>query len=196
MAARFSALDIFARLSVIIALINPPIGMQRQTAMVRLQAPLLRRARAWAAVMVAAVTLLTAPGARAQPSIPEGVWLIDNKAAIQIYDCAGLMCGRILWMITPRNPEGQLDLDKHNPDPALRQRPLCGLTMIWGLQPDGPGQWRDGWFYNPHDGTTYRISARQQSADVITARVYLGLPLFGETKTLARVAHGVSAGWC
>jgi uncharacterized protein (DUF2147 family) len=149
-----------------------------------------------AALLVAAMALLAAPRATAQAAVPQGVWLIDGKAAVQIYDCGGLMCGRILWLLVPRNALGQLDRDYRNPDPALQQRPLCGLTMIWGLRPDGPNHWRDGWFYNPHDGTTYRASAQLQSADVITARLYLGIPLFGQTKTLVRVPHGVSEGWC
>jgi hypothetical protein len=54
----------------------------------------------------------------------------------------------------------------------------------------------DGWFYNPDDGKTCSISARLVSPDVIKARVYVGFPLFGETKTLLRVAHGTSEGWC
>ena len=62
--------------------------------------------------------------------IPEDVWLIDGKVAVQIYDCDGLLCGRILWLQTPRDPQGVLDRDKNNPNPALRQRGLCGLTVL------------------------------------------------------------------
>jgi uncharacterized protein (DUF2147 family) len=151
---------------------------------------------AFAGLLAAAIACLAPPPVSAGPSIPQGVWLIDGRAAVQIYDCAGLMCGRILWMVEPRNAEGELDRDKHNPDPALRRRTLCGLTMLWGLHPDGPDRWRDGWFYNPHDGVTYRVSARQTSADVLIARIYIGVPLLGQTKTLIRVPHGVSDGWC
>jgi uncharacterized protein (DUF2147 family) len=147
-----------------------------------------------AALFVAA--LFAAPRAAAQAAVPEGVWLIDRKAAVQIYDCAGLMCGRILWLYKPLNALGQLDRDKHNPDPALRQRELCGLTMLWNLRPAGLNRWKDGWFYNPDDGTTYRVTAQLKSDDVLVARIYLGIPLFGQTKTLARVPHGASKGWC
>ena len=56
--------------------------------------------------------------------VPQGVWLIDNEVAVQIFDCGKLLCGRILWLLVPRNPEGQLVRDKKNPQPALRQRPL------------------------------------------------------------------------
>jgi uncharacterized protein (DUF2147 family) len=136
----------------------------------------------------------TAPGV--QPSIPEGVWLLEGKAAVEILDCSGSMCGRILWLRIPRNPQGELVRDKKNPDPSLRLRPLCGLTVIGDLRPDGPGRWKDGWLYNPDEGVKYRITARLVSNDVIVARAYLLLPLFGKTLTLARVPHGRSEGWC
>jgi uncharacterized protein (DUF2147 family) len=132
----------------------------------------------------------------ASAGIPEGVWLIDNEVAVQIFDCSNLLCGRILWLLIPRNPQGQLVRDKKNPQPALRQRPLCGLTIFWALRPAGPDRWTDGWFYNPDDGNTYNISAELRSADTIEARIYLGLPLLGKTKTLHRVPHGTSNGWC
>ncbi len=115
---------------------------------------------------------------------------------MQIYDCTGLMCGRIIWLKVPRNSVGQLDRDKRNPDPALRQRQLCGLTMLRDLRPAGAGRWGDGWFYNLDDGKTYRVSAQLVSDNVITARIYVGVPLLGQTRTLVRVPHGVSAGWC
>jgi len=132
----------------------------------------------------------------AQPAVPLGVWLIDSKAAVQLFDCDGLLCGRVIWLLVPRDQQGELKLDKNNPNLALRQRPLCGPTILWGLHPSGPDRWRDGWFYNPDDGKTYRVSAQLKSADVIIARIYAGVPLFGKTKTLLRIAQGSSEGWC
>jgi uncharacterized protein (DUF2147 family) len=149
-----------------------------------------------AALLVAAIAFLAVPRTIAWAAVPQGVWLIDAKAAVQIFGCQGLLCGRILWMTIPRDPQGQLNRDKKNPDPALRQRRLCGLTILWGLRPTGPDRWEGGWFYNPNDGKTYRASAQLRSADVIIARIYLGIPLFGETKILSRVPHGTSEGWC
>jgi len=156
------------------------------------------------ALLIAAIVFLALPTAKTQaqaqpppqPGVPQGVWLLEGKAAVGIFDCEDLMCGRILWLNVPRNSVGQLDRDKHNPDPALRQRELCGQTIIWGLRPDGPDRWKDGWFYNPDDGITYRFSAQLKSADVMVARIYLLIPLFGKTKTLVRVSQDVSEGWC
>jgi len=148
------------------------------------------------ALLVATLVCLAAPRTAAGAAVPQGVWLIDGKVAVQIFDCEGLLCGRILWLRIPRDPQGQFVIDKKNPDPALRKRRLCGLTILWGLRSTGPDRWGDGWFYNPDDGSTYSISARLEPPDVIMARIYVGFPLFGETKTLLRVAHGTSNGWC
>jgi uncharacterized protein (DUF2147 family) len=160
------------------------------------------------ALLIAAIAFLAVPGAKAQAQpeiqsqsqpqsgVPQGVWLFEGRAAVEIFDCGGLMCGRVVWLKVPLNSLGQLDRDKNNPDPALRQRELCGQTIIWDLHPDGPDRWKDGRFYNPDDGVRYRFSARLKSADVMVVRIYLLIPLFGQTKTLVRVSRGATEGWC
>lgn len=127
---------------------------------------------------------------------PQGVWLIDGEAAVQIFDCNGQMCGRLLWLQAPHDPQGQPKRDKRNPDPALRQRELCGLTIIWDLRSAGNNHWNDGWLYYPVSGKTYSIKAKLTSSDALVARFYQGNSIVGETKTLTRVRHGTSAGWC
>jgi uncharacterized protein (DUF2147 family) len=147
-------------------------------------------------LLIAALTLLAFSHTTSWATVPQGVWLMDARVAVQIYSCADLLCGRILWLQIPRDPQGRLDRDKNNPEPALQQRPLCGLTVLWNLHSAGPQHWEGGWFYNPENGKTYNVSAQLKSADVLIARIYLGNPFFGETKTLIRVPHGTSKGWC
>ena len=118
------------------------------------------------------------------------------NVAVQIFDCGGVLCGRIVWLQRPRDAAGHLVRDKKNPDPALQQRPLCGQTVLWGLQPAGPDRWKDGWLYNPDDGNTYRVNAQLSAADTMIARIYLGIPLFGETLVMRRVPRLNSEGWC
>ena len=132
----------------------------------------------------------------ASAEAPEGVWLIDGEAAVQIFECNSLLCGRILWLQAPRDAQGQLKRDRRNPDPALRQRELCGLTVIRDLRSSGPNLWNDGWFYYPDSGKTYNIKVELTSSDALVARFYQGTSLVGETKTLRRVPHGTSEGWC
>ena len=110
--------------------------------------------------------------------VTDGAWFIDGTgAAVQIFDCSGLLCGRIIWLRTARDIAGRPASDNKNPDPAFRQRLLCGLTILQGLQPAGLDQWNSGSLYNPDDGGTYRVSAELLSADVVVARIYLGVPL-------------------
>jgi uncharacterized protein (DUF2147 family) len=118
--------------------------------------------------------------------VPEGTWLLANRVAVQVFECSGQLCGRIVWLLRPRTPAGQPDLDHLNPDPSLRQRHLCGLTIIWGLQPDGPSHWTDGWLYDPKDGVTYDVTAELTASNTISARIYRGVPLIGRTEILIR----------
>ena len=78
--------------------------------------------------------------------------------------------------------QGQLKRDMKNPDPALRQRELCGLTVLWGLRSSGPNHWDDGWFYYPTSGTTYNIKMELTSSDALVARFYQGTSFVGETE--------------
>jgi uncharacterized protein (DUF2147 family) len=156
---------------------------------------LLRAARA--ALLVIALSSFGIPGAAVSAIVTDGAWLIDGTGgAVQIFDCSGLLCGRIIWLEKARDTAGRLARDNRNPDPVFRERPLCGLTVIQGLQPAGLDHWNSGSLYNPDDGKTYRVSAELRSADRFVARIYLGVPLFGETKTLLRVPRLRSEGWC
>jgi uncharacterized protein (DUF2147 family) len=122
----------------------------------------------------------------ASSEAPDGTWLFANRVAVEVFECSGLVCGRIVWLLRPRAPDGQPDVDRLNPDPILRQRPLCGLTIIWGLQPDDAGHWSNGSLYDPQDGKTYDVTAERTAPDRISARVYRGVPLFGRTEMLIR----------
>ena len=155
------------------------------------------KARPLAVALSLGIAVWLASGAAtAQAVVPEGQWLIDGKAAVQLYDCGGLLCGRIAWLVFHNPPGQRFDHDKRNPNPALRPRPLCGLTILRGLKPDGDGRWRGGSFYSPSDGRTYRVSMQMKSADTIWARFFLGAPIFGKTKTLTRVPAGAAPGEC
>jgi uncharacterized protein (DUF2147 family) len=151
-----------------------------------------------AALLVIAATFFAAPGIAVAATIPDaGAWFVDGTgAALRIFNCSGLLCGRIVWLQNARDTAEQPAIDGNNPDPASRQRPLCGLTVLRGLRPVGPDRWNSGSLYNPDDGRTYLVSAELRSADELVARVYVGIPLFGETKTLRWVPRLGSDGRC
>jgi hypothetical protein len=84
---------------------------------------------------ICAVLLLLVVYSRpASCEVPKGTRLLANKVAIQVFDCSGLLCGKIVWLARPRTTAGRPDVDHLNPDPKLRERPLCGLTILWGLR--------------------------------------------------------------
>lgn len=157
-------------------------------------AALLRRAFLLGLVLLCMTVQV--PRAIGATPVTNEVWLMDSKVAVQMFDCGDLLCGRIVWLVIPRDAQGALTSDQRNPDISLRQRPLCGLTVLWALHPKGADRWEGGWFYNPYDGNTYRVSARLTSADLIIARIYRLIPVLGKTKTLQRVPHGTVEGWC
>jgi uncharacterized protein (DUF2147 family) len=147
-------------------------------------------------LLLASTMVGIAPAYTASAEVPEGVWLVNEEAAVQIFECNSLLCGRILWLQAPRDSQGQIKRDTRNPDPALRQRELCGLTVIRDLRSSGPNHWEAGRFYYPESGKTYNLKVERTSADTLVARFYLGTSLVGETKTLRRVVHSASERWC
>jgi len=158
----------------------------------------VRRAAGAVCAVALALVLLSPTASRAADAVrvPSGIWLMPLKVAVRVFDCSGRLCGQLVWVQKPRDSEGQLLRDPKNPDPTLRWRPACGQTVMWGLQPAGPGRWKNGWLYNADDGKTYRVKAELRSDDMMVARIYYGLPLFGETWTMSRVERLSSEGWC
>ncbi len=106
-----------------------------------------------AASAAAMLTLLTVP-ARAQDA--SGIWLTDEKdAKIQIAKCGNAYCGTIVWLARPLDPDtGKPSLDKQNPDQSKRKRPIMGIAIFPGMQPNGANKW-SGPIYNAEDGNTY-----------------------------------------
>ena len=86
-------------------------------------------------------------------------------------------------------------------DAALRDRPLCGLTVLDDLLPvpGEPGRWAAGSFYDPRTGRGYGLMVTLASAYVLVARVYVGMPFLGKNQTLppvrrARARSGAERG--
>jgi uncharacterized protein (DUF2147 family) len=82
-----------------------------------------------------------------------GDWVnADRTAIVRIAPCGSGLCGRIVRVLARGVPA----TDAHNPDRALRSRPLVGLTVLSGFSASGGG----GRAYNPQNGRSYRASLR------------------------------------
>ncbi|MES1924624.1 hypothetical protein T31B1_04835 [Salinisphaera sp. T31B1] len=108
--------------------------------------------------------------------------------------------GRLVWLRQarylqddPRGIGGQRVVDRHNPDPDRRTRPLLGLTLLTGLAyhpqaRDGRGQWQSGRIYDTENGKHYDCYVWLADAEHLKLHGYVGVRLLGRTTTWTRVA--------
>ena len=106
------------------------------------------------AILIAGLAAsLAAPAAAADAT---GKWMMANgKITIQLSPCGNSLCGVIVGMKKPLDKHGRPKRDKDNPNPALRNRPVLGLTVLSDMRPDGENRW-SGTIYNADDGNTYK----------------------------------------
>ena len=132
--------------------------------------------------------LLTATPAGAQSPTPVGVWLDASKRVeVEIAPCGELLCGTLVWFRWPNDAQDLPLVDLKNADPALRTRPLLGLTILYGLRRTGERTWEDGKIYNPDSGRNYNATMSIRDDGSLRVRAYVLLPLFGRTQIWTRV---------
>lgn len=109
-----------------------------------------------------------------------GVWYNTEKTAkVEILKKGTTFIGKIVWLKDP-NPGGRPVLDKDNPDPKLKSRPLMGLNLLEGLKYDS-GMWEGGTIYDPKTGKTYSCQVTLKSKEVLEVKGYYGFSLIGRT---------------
>ncbi|MEM7729616.1 MAG: DUF2147 domain-containing protein [Pseudomonadota bacterium] len=118
-----------------------------------------------------------------------GLWLTEaGTGTVRIADCgpgpmAGTPCGVIE---TADIPEGEPTTDVNNADPALRDVPVIGLTMLDGFEADGH-KWKKGRIYNPEDGKSYRSAIRLDRDDPDVLKVKGCIAFLCQTQEWTRV---------
>ena len=118
---------------------------------------------------------------------PFGQWVTEGGLSrIEVFDCGGKICGRIVLLEEPLEDDGRPKVDDENQDEALRGRPLMGLQLIAGFAAARHNIWTGGTIYNPQDGKTYASTMELVDENTLRVRGYVLLPLFGKTQTWAR----------
>jgi hypothetical protein len=87
----------------------------------------VRRAKR-AALLLTTLLALVTPGSMASAAVPQGVWMIDGKAALQIYDCNGLLCGRLRWLHAPRDTYSVVT--EHTSSDQIVAHVYDGFTLV------------------------------------------------------------------
>ena len=136
--------------------------------------------------LAAFVILLVPPVAVSETQGIEGRWLSgDGDGWIEISVTGDSLVGKIAG--SPNEQPGDAPrLDELNPDPALRRRPLKGLTIMSGFTYQADGRWVGGRIYDPNSGKTYKGTIRQVDGNTLKLRGYVGISLFGRTETWKR----------
>ncbi len=132
--------------------------------------------------LIAGAIALLGLTASAHAQSPLGLWLTkDADAHVRIADCGGTLCGTIIWLKDPiDDATGRPMTDKYNPDPAKRDRPVLGIQIMYGMQPNGAGRW-SGRFYNSDNGKIYDGNLIVTGPDSIKVEGCFLLICMGET---------------
>ncbi|MCP4618003.1 MAG: DUF2147 domain-containing protein [Bradyrhizobium sp.] len=135
-------------------------------------------------VVATMATLLFASPALAQSAEPIGVWLTEKgDARVKVSKCGTGICGVIVALKDPIDrATGQPQVDDKNPNPALRSRPVIGLSLFIGMRPSAPGKW-SGQIYNADDGGTYVSHVTFSGSDALQVEGCVGMMCGGETWT-------------
>ena len=135
-------------------------------------------------IAVTAVLLATAPALAQGTAEPSGVWLTQaGDARVKISKCGGGICGVIIGLKEPIDPmTGKPQVDDKNPNPALKKRPMIGLTLFNGMQPVAANKW-SGQIYNADDGGTYASSISVAGPDTLRVEGCVGALCGGENWT-------------
>ena len=116
---------------------------------------------------------------------PSGTWRLDDgKVTVKVRQCGGEVCANIVGLKEPTYEDGTPKIDKYNKNPALRKRPLMGLSVLSDMKPTGDNTW-SGKIYNADDGKTYSATMTMSGSTMKLKGCVAGI--FCKTNTFRRV---------
>jgi len=120
---------------------------------------------------------------------PVGHWrTVDDKtnrvrSIIHIWESHGVYYGTIEKIF--KEP-GDTGICAKCPG-AFKNKPILGMTIIWGLEKTGDRVWSNGAILDPVNGKIYRVMLTlSEDGKSIRARGYIGFSLFGRTQNWYR----------
>ena len=117
----------------------------------------------------------------------EGDWYTENNnAIIKIYKDGNTLSGKITWIKTPNDENGNPKTDPENPDEKLKSRKRLGMIMMYNFSYDEEEQWDDGEIYDPESGNTYSGIITMTSKNKLDLRGFVGISWFGRTSQWTR----------
>lgn len=114
-----------------------------------------------------------------------------RDSIVEITQNQDVVEGHVRWLLFETYPEsdpmhGQPLVDRENPDPTMRQRPVLGLKVLSNFEFNGE-YWVNGQIYSVRTGKSYKARMHLKSPNALAIRGYIGSPIFGKTVTWSRV---------
>ena len=114
-----------------------------------------------------ALILFALAGADTGLADPSGVWLDKDGGTLLVRPCGAGYCATIATVKPALDPNtGKPWTDKHNLNPARRDRPLAGVQVFIAMKPAEAGKW-SGRLYDSDSGKTYDGHLIEQSRDAL-----------------------------
>ena len=142
-------------------------------------------------ITICALAVMAPQVAHAALNNPVGLWTtVDDRSGqergeVRIFESNGKLYGRIEKVFDPEAAGKtceKCDDDRHD-------KPIIGLDVIRGLQPQGDGRWSGGEILDPETGDTYRVSIQLEDGGrrLLVRGSILG-GLIGRSQTWTRSA--------
>ena len=123
------------------------------------------------AIGLAVALTAASPLALAAPS-PLGVWIDHTgRGAVEITDCGGSLCGRLVWFKDPNNAKDG-----------------CNFQIMGDVKPVGSNKWDGGWIVDPEKDPDkkYDVEITALSDQKLKVMGYAGMKFLSETMVWTR----------
>ena len=119
---------------------------------------------------------------------PTGTWTtIDDadgkaRATVRVYNNGGVLSAKIIKVIRKKSGDtGRCSKCPGN----FKNKPIRGLTFMWGLKKTGENEWSGGKILDPKKGKIYKAKVTLKG-NKLYVRGYFGVSLFGRTQVWVR----------
>ena len=139
--------------------------------------------------LAASVSTASAPP---NPDLLCGKWMSSEKnLVVQVYKDGDVFKAKIIWFKNTDNSKAMDEwTDKHNPDPALRDRKLIGMSILRDMDYEPKSNsWENGKIYDAKNGREWDASARIDKNGELKVTGYWHFKFIGRTMTFTRIPN-------
>jgi uncharacterized protein (DUF2147 family) len=118
-----------------------------------------------------------------------GKWISsDKKLIVEVYKEREQFKAKIVWFNDDPSKPMEEWRDKHNPDPALRNRRIVGLEILNGLKYDNDSHtWEGGKIYDAQHGKQWDAAGYIDKDGTLKVKGYWHFKILGRTMIFRRV---------